>query len=264
MSITREEKPAWAALPRFVRADAERLLGAQVLRGVRKYGGYGPSATYDLTLADGRHAFFKGVYPLPAGSGVIWNLDEEERVYAELGDLLAPWAPTYFGSFRRDGWHALLLEALDGVKVPPWTRALAERALRSYAEFHASTIDQPLPEWLPRDQHLESTGYWKPLTTDRAQTERLVATCAAPGMGKRANDWLAAHGAALIAAEQPLAAIRRFALLHFDTHPRTTFASTSGPCAFSIGPSPAPGRPSSILRPSPNRLPARAGRVRRR
>ena len=76
----REDKPTWSGVPRAVRAETERLKGARVVRATRRFGGYGPSATFHLRLADGRTAFFKGVYPLPEGSGVRWALDEEERV----------------------------------------------------------------------------------------------------------------------------------------------------------------------------------------
>ena len=41
--------------------------------------------------------------------------------------------------------------------------------------------------------------------------------CTTPAVARQASDWLAAHGPALAAAEAPLAATRKFALLHFDT-----------------------------------------------
>jgi len=216
MNAQREDKPPWSAVPRAVREEAEQVIGARIVRAVRKYGGYGPSATFELALDNGRRAFFKGVYPLPEGSGVVWRLEEEELVYERLGDLILPWAPRYFGSIRREGWHALLIEALTGDKVPPWTRSRARRAMRSYAEFHASTVDRPLPEWLTREHHLEFTGYWQAITSDHDALARLIAIC--PDEARRtAQDWMAHNAAQLIAAEQPLAAADRFALLHFDT-----------------------------------------------
>src|SRR5215210_5815246 len=138
MTRIREDKPAWSSVPASVKTSAESILGARVVRAVRAFGGYGPSATFALNLDDGRRAFFKGVYPLPEGSAVRWRNDEEERVYQELGQLIAPWAPTFYGSVRTNGWHVLLMEAVVGQKVPPWTAALARRAVRSYAQFHAS------------------------------------------------------------------------------------------------------------------------------
>ena len=217
MAEQREDKPVWAQVPRAVRERTEEMLGARVVRARRAFGGYGPSATFVLTLDYGRRAFFKGVYPLPEGSAVRWRLDEEERVYQELAELITPWAPAYYGSLRLNGWHALLIEALSGGRVPPWTALRAQSAVRSFAEFHARTVGTPLPEWLPREHHLEFTGYWAAFTADTALRARLAALCRTPEAKLDAANWMTAHGPALSAAEAPLARARRFALLHFDT-----------------------------------------------
>ena len=213
----REDKPVWSAVPPAVRNEAERMLGASVTRAVRAFGGYGPSATFVLTLIDGRRAFFKGIYPLPEGSAVHWMLDEEERVYQELGEFIAPWAPAYYGSIRLDGWHALLIEAVPGERVPPWTRDRAERAVRSYAHFHATTVDRPLPEWLPRDGHLEFTQYWTTIAADDGVIARVASLCPSGNARDEAGTWLSANVPALARSEQLLVAATRFALLHSDT-----------------------------------------------
>ncbi len=213
----REDKPAWAAVPRSVRAEAERLLGTTVLRAVRAYGGYGPSATFVLNLDDQRQVFFKGTYPLPEGSGVIWSLEEEERVYALLGDHIVPWAPAYYGTIRRQGWHALLIEAVAGDKVPPWTRSRAERATRSYAQFHAATLGRALPDWLSREQHLEFADFWAAIASDHASLDRLIALCPDADTQSHASEWIRTHAMRMSEAERPLEDARRFALLHFDT-----------------------------------------------
>lgn len=213
----REDKPTWSAVPRPVRHEAERLLGSRVLRATRRFGGYGPSATFHLSLADGRTAFFKGVYPLPEGSGVRWALDEEERVYAQLQDHITPWAPEYYGSIRLDGWHAMLIESVSGEKIPPWTESSACRATRSYAEFHAGTIDKPLPDWLSREEHLRFTGFWEAMATDEAKLGRLAALCPTATLRRQAARWVTRHAADLTAAEAPLRKAKRFCLLHFDT-----------------------------------------------
>src|SRR4051812_22698442 len=49
----REDKPVWSAVPQSVRTEAEQMLGGTVTRAVRAFGGYGPSATFVLNLADG-------------------------------------------------------------------------------------------------------------------------------------------------------------------------------------------------------------------
>ncbi|HEY5520076.1 MAG TPA: phosphotransferase [Candidatus Limnocylindrales bacterium] len=215
--VIREDKPIWSQVPRAVRERVVEMLGARVIGARRVFGGYGPSATFVMSLDDGRRAFFKGIYPLPEGSAVRWRLDEEERVYQELADLIDPWAPAYYGSLRIDGWHALLIEALGGARVPPWTASRARRAIRSYADFHAHTLDTPLPDWLPRDHHLEFTGYWAAFTSDDQLRDRLAAVRRTPEAKLHAADWMATHGPTLAAAEAPLVSARRFALLHFDT-----------------------------------------------
>jgi hypothetical protein len=184
---------------------------------VRAFGGYGPSATFVLTLSDGRRAFFKGIYPLPEGSAVRWMLDEEERVYQDLSDLISPWAPAYYGSLRLEGWHALLIEAVPGERVPPWTLDQAERAARSYAAFHASTIDRPLPEWLARDGHLEFASYWSAIAQDDAAIGRVASLCPTGDPREAALAWLNANLPSLAAGEKLLTQATRFALLHSDT-----------------------------------------------
>jgi hypothetical protein len=213
----REDKPTWSQVPLAVRDEAERLLGAQVRRATRRFGGYGPSATFHLSLADGRTAFFKGVYPLPEGSGVRWALDEEERVYVELKEQITPWAPDYYGSLRIDGWHAMLIESVSGEKIPPWTDYAARRAARSYAQFHAGTIDAALPDWLSREAHLEFVGFWQGMAADESRLARLAALGPTPKISEAIAEWVTDHAVNLTAAEAPLRDTKRFCLLHFDT-----------------------------------------------
>jgi hypothetical protein len=212
----REAKPVWSDVPPAIRSQTERILGADIARARRAFGGYGPSATFVLNLGDGRRAFFNGIYPLPEGSAVKWMLDEEERVYQELGELIAPWAPAYYGSMRLEGWHALLIEAVPGERVPPWTSDQARRAVRSYAEFHATTVGRELPAWLARDGHHEFAEDWTRLISDEVAIHR-VARLAGSGRAATAREWLATHGPTLAKAEQKLRRPARQALLHSDT-----------------------------------------------
>ncbi len=217
MGTQREDKPAWDVVPGPVKQRTEAILGARVVRAARAFGGYGPSATFVLGLDDGRRAFFKGVYPLPAGSAVRWANDEEERVYLELAELIDPWAPAYYGSLRVDGWHAMLIEAVRGRRVPPWTPGVAKAAMRSYASFHSRTIDTALPTWLSRTQHHEFAGFWKAISADEEALGRLCAHCPTPALERDAAQWIRATAPELIASEEPLLNAARFALLHFDT-----------------------------------------------
>lgn len=62
--MCREPKPPWRSVPAGVRVRAEAMLGAEVRRAVRLWGGYAPSPLFRLYLADGRRAVFKGVGPI--------------------------------------------------------------------------------------------------------------------------------------------------------------------------------------------------------
>jgi thiamine kinase-like enzyme len=191
----------------------EWLARSPVASARRTFGGYGPSATFVVRLADGRQLFFKAVYPLPEGSSVKWMLDDEERVYETLQEIINPWAPRYYGSLRLDGWHGLVLEAIHGERVIPWTESKARRAAHSFAEFHASTVGRQLPEWLPRDRHREFAVFWREIADDASAQDRL-ATLGATGAAR----WLDDSLPTLVAAEQELeSAGEPYALLHSDT-----------------------------------------------
>jgi hypothetical protein len=216
VQLIREDKPTWRQVPESVRRETDRILGSRVTRAVRAYGGYGPSATFALNLDNGARAFFKGVYPLPEGSAVKWSLEEEERVYRDLGEWINPWAPAYLGSIRSEGWHALLIEAVEGTKVPPWTTQLARSATRSYAEFHASTLGQQLPAWIDDCRHADFSGYWREISSNDAAVD-LLAGLAGPRRGE-ARQWLSAHMREFADHETRLAEpTEPYALLHFDT-----------------------------------------------
>ncbi|HKY49898.1 MAG TPA: hypothetical protein VJP45_01450 [Candidatus Limnocylindria bacterium] len=185
------------------------------MRAERIYGGYAPSATFRMTLANGDRAFFKASYPLPTGSAVVWSLKAEERAYRELRALIEPWAPRFLGSFEKDGWLVLLLEDLGPRSVPPWTPAKARVAARSYAEFHRSTLGRRLPRWLSRTQHGEFGGYWSAL----ARSGELAEVAAlAKRRGDEAAEWIHVALPVFRELERGLGLARRpFALLHFDT-----------------------------------------------
>ena len=72
-----EAKPPWSAVPRAVKDEVERVAGARITRATRAYGGYAPSATYRLTLANGRTAFLKSTYQIGRASC-------RERVYSSV------------------------------------------------------------------------------------------------------------------------------------------------------------------------------------
>lgn len=211
-----EGKPPWQALPLAIRRATAETLGAAVRRAARIWGGYAPSVTFRLTLADGRRAFFKGVNAT-SNDHMRRALVQEERVYRELGPRLSPWAPAFFGAFKRADWHVLLLEDLGPADTPPWTAGKARRAAHAYAEFHRATYGQALPRWLPRSLLWGKLfGRWDELTAEPAGLDHLAALAGARAAEARA--WLDEAVPTLRQASKGLATIRPpYSLLHFDT-----------------------------------------------
>ncbi len=53
-----EKKPPWRALPADLRRQVELTLDSPLKRAARIWGGYGPTPTFRLSLANGRRAFY--------------------------------------------------------------------------------------------------------------------------------------------------------------------------------------------------------------
>ncbi|HVC32528.1 MAG TPA: phosphotransferase [Chloroflexota bacterium] len=149
-----EPKPRWETVPREVRREVEARLGAPVRRGNRVWGGYGPSPTYRLRLADGRGVFLKAVAPA-SNDFMRAAYAREERVYRELSVLIADWAPAFLGSFASGSWNVMLLEDLGPKSAPPWTPGLVRRVAHALGDFHRATRGATFPDWLPPpERHL--------------------------------------------------------------------------------------------------------------
>src|SRR5579863_9381760 len=116
-----EAKPPWKDVPEAVRQQIHAALGAAVVRAVRIWGGYGPTPTFRLVLADGRRAFLKGTYQA-SNEFAKHALRFEERVYYNLGPMLGKWMPQWYATVHYEDWHVLILEDLGPKSVPPWTR----------------------------------------------------------------------------------------------------------------------------------------------
>jgi Ser/Thr protein kinase RdoA (MazF antagonist) len=182
---------------------------------MRAWGGYSPTPTFRLRLADGRRAFFKAASPESTPFARIAH-DREERVYLELGELIAEWAPRLLGSFERDDWRVMLLEDLGPKSAPPWTPALARNVARSLGAFHATTADRPLPEWLPRPDAHAVMGIDPPAWILSADGTGKLAGLAGPRR-REASAWLRAHAPALAEAAGGMAdPSLRHAFVHLD------------------------------------------------
>lgn len=210
-----EPKPTWKTVPASVRRAVEETLGGEVRRGMRVWGGYGPSPTYRLRLANERRAFFKAVNP-DANEFMHTAHVREERVYRELGAVIGPWAPTLYGVIHCDGWDVLLLEDLGPKSAPPWSPTLARQVARSLGDFHQATLGMALPDWLPRPrrQLTPMAALWGRGMT----TESLQGVVALAGEEREAaQDWFETALPTLAQASQRMAEVEPpHALLHFD------------------------------------------------
>jgi hypothetical protein len=210
-----EAKLPWNQVPLAVRREVEAAAGARVIRGARIWGGYGPAPTFRLRLTDGRGIFFKGIHA-ESNEFSRQALERERRVYQELGALISPWAPQFYGAIALDDWRALLLEDLGPKSAPPWTPALARAAMRGFADFHASTIGCDLPNWLPAFASSHPSLSWEQVE-EETEGFRLVAAMA-DASAEDARAWLclvapALARAARVAWDMP----GPHALLHTDT-----------------------------------------------
>lgn len=207
----KEPKPHWSRVPRPVKGEIARILGSPVRRAERVYGGYAPSATFRLVLRDRRRAFVKSSYPLPRGSGVVWGVAEEERVYRALGERIRPWAPRLLGSFDLAGWRGLVLEDVGAADVPPWTVRSVARAARNYAEFHRANLGL-------RPSSVITATLWHAFI-DRWPKARLdLVAGLARGREDEALEWLdVAYPLLRDAGPRLMRARWRRALLHLDT-----------------------------------------------
>ncbi|MEK7859824.1 MAG: hypothetical protein AAB284_00540 [Chloroflexota bacterium] len=201
-------------MPRPVRSEAERVLGARIVRGARVYGGYAPSATFRLLLADGRRAFFKGIWS-ESNKFMHRALEIEERVYRELGERISPWAPAFLGALRRDDWHALLLEDLGPADVPPWGSRKVRSAAHDFARLHQANLEAGAPDWISRDAWQQQADVW----TRLGDLEGGLASAAAlAGDARRqAEEWLGRSLPALSDAARRVREIQPpYTLLHED------------------------------------------------
>jgi hypothetical protein len=200
-------------VPLAVRQRAADVLGAPIARAVRAWGGYAPSATFRLRLADGRLAFFKGVYA-DSNDHMRSALVTEERVYRGLGETIAPWSPSFLGAFRVDDWHVLLLEDLGPRSAPPWTDGRLRAVAHGLADLHLHHLGRELPDWLPRDKHTQFAAAWDKLLAEDG-VNRLVEIAGPAAL--EVESWFAACLPVLRASSRRLAtAPPPSTLIHFD------------------------------------------------
>lgn len=209
-----EAKPPWRQVPKAVRRQIEAALGAPVVRAARIWGGYAPTPTFRLTLADGRRAFFKATNQA-SNQFATQALISEEQVYQEIGLLLEGWVAKYYATIVHEDWRGLLLEDLGPKSVPPWTPLLARRIAHALAEFHRSTLGVALPEWLTLPKNWLARENWPQVV---AQSDGLHKIAALTGeSASAALAWLQELSPTIEALmNDPILQAEPYALLHGD------------------------------------------------
>ncbi len=109
--MTRESKPAWSEVPAQLKSALAEIAGAPIVDAMVAWGGYGPSATFVLRLADGRELFCKGTHPghTEAGKAAF----QTELSYYQAIPQLAEFGPAFRGAAYHDEWHLLLLDYVE-------------------------------------------------------------------------------------------------------------------------------------------------------
>jgi hypothetical protein len=131
----RESKPHWSELPPALLVRLEHLLGASVIKAEIAWGGYSPSASFDLMLSDGRRVFVKGTHPGQTREGRL-SLVQEIESYRQL-PVLKGLAPDFIGTVEEGDWSMLILEGVSGAeKALPWCRAKLDRLAAALAAFY--------------------------------------------------------------------------------------------------------------------------------
>ncbi len=210
-----EPKPRWRHVPESVRDAVTDMLSAPVARGMRVWGGYGPTPTFRLRLTDGRRAFLKGSSPA-SSDRMRASFARELLVYMELRDYIDGWAPKVYGHFSLDGWDILVLEDLGPKSVPPWRPHRTGSIMRAFGVFHVAGRDLVLPTWLqPPSAWLNDASHLWAWTRDRGAIVQSAAVA-----GTRATEaarWFEATGSVLASeARGLLRAGATHQLLHCD------------------------------------------------
>jgi aminoglycoside phosphotransferase (APT) family kinase protein len=207
----REPKPAWAEVPEQITDALQDLFKGSIQSAETVYGGYSASATFKLTLTDGRSFFIKGAH---AGQSrfIQQSLAKETKVYDEIC-ACREFAPRIIGNVKSSDWTFIAMEYLGNTeKAPPWTEDKLNEVLKRLAAFHAVEVDAP--HWINDEVKPFGEPSWRNISNDSEKSKGLCSLFKDPHAAK---NWLENAAPRLIYSESQFPPTEHnHALLHCD------------------------------------------------
>jgi hypothetical protein len=194
----RELKPAPSELPPSLLGQIARLAGASVVAAEPAFGGLSVSASFALSLSNGRKIFAKGAHPGDTAHGTR-GLAQEILVYESLG-LMREISPPYLGVVSEGGEDGWMLGLWDWVEHNP-ARASGKGAvetLRAWQDMAATfapaeTLRAALPaagEHIYLKLVFGTGGKWQRMLVDPVARTRFLGLFVD---GERARAWFDAN-----------------------------------------------------------------------
>jgi aminoglycoside phosphotransferase (APT) family kinase protein len=192
MTTRRQPRPGWAELPDALRAHVADLLGAAVVEGDSRAGGWSPGSADVVRLADGRRAFVKAADARV--NAVTVALHRREAAMLRL--LADGTAPRLIGVVDDPPWIALVVEHVEGRHPDPASEADTLVVLDAVAALPAAPPGAPL-NTAEQELAFVSLG-WERLDAEGAPLPPDVAA-ALPGLAAlSAGSLPALHGDAVV------------------------------------------------------------------
>ncbi|ASW55821.1 aminoglycoside phosphotransferase family protein [Plantactinospora sp. KBS50] len=213
LTMTGDERTAWADLPPEIAAAVERRLGSPVVDATSQPGGFSAGVAARVRLADGGRVFVKAANAL-AAPGVARFHRREIIVSSQLPPE-AP-VPRLLDVYDDGTWVALMFEEVDGVlPAQPWRPDDLDRVLDATTLLARVLTPTPVdPATLARPR----LGGWQALAAEGA-AERVGAL----------SRWAAGNLDQLAELEAGAGpALAGTTLLHGDLYPFNVLLSPTG------------------------------------
>ena len=215
--MKREAKPEWGSLPSSAIANLEAQLGSRVIVAEIAWGGYSPSASYKVKLADGRVVYVKGGnHNLNPHGYEALNL--EIAAYRQTPQLEKV-APRILADVSCEGWVLLALSAVESPTPSlPWTEDKLRALMATLKTLYSLFTEKPSHLPLVEDEAQNATLYRGERGWGVLMSEGLLPALASHTPSPSAfEDWVMRHYPLLREMEQKasgLGGVRQ--VMHLD------------------------------------------------